>query len=220
MTQDATSAQDVTDTSENSQATKTYTQKDLDDMAAKVKSSVQRKYDKILEELGDLEELRSLKTDAERRKVEDQKKRGDYEKVIQELAEKKDAEIRKRDEIIRNYTIDTPLLAAAAQLRAVNAEQVRTLLKPQLRINDAGDVEVLDDKGSVKFNEQGRPYKVEDLVGDFLKQNPHFVAPPPSTTMGRSNISQGPQKIDLKSLDMRNPEHRKIYKESKSANKQ
>ena len=220
MTQENTSAIDATDASENSQAQKTYTQKDLDDLAARVKSSVQRKYEKVFEELGDLEELRALKSDSERRKVEDQKKRGDYEKIIQELADKKDAEIRKRDEIIRNYTIDTPLLSAAAQLRSVNPDQVKQLLKPQLRVNEAGEVEVLDGKGAVKFNEQGRPYRVEDLVGEFLRENPHFVAPPPSTTNGRSNINQGPQKVDLNSLDLKNPEHRKIYREARSANKQ
>jgi hypothetical protein len=224
MTQEGTSVNDGTDPSETSQAQnkteRTYSQKEFDDHMARMKTSLQKKYERVFEELGDLDELKQLKSESERRKVEDQKKRGDYEKIIQELAERKDQEIRKRDEIIRNYTIDTPLLQAAAQMRSVNPEQVKHLLKPNLRLNDAGEVEVLDNKGQVKFNDRGTPYRVEDLVGDFLKENPHFVAPPPSTTNGRSNISQGPQKLDLKSLDMKNPEHRKLYKEARSANKQ
>ena len=41
---------------------------------------------------------------------------------------------------------------------------------------------------------------------------PHFVAPTPATTNGRSNISNGsPSKVDITKLDMKNPEHRKVY---------
>lgn len=192
---------------------KTYTQKEIDDMAAKIKSSVARKYEKLFEELGDPDELRTIKQDYEKRKHEEQKKRGEFDRILQEMAEKKDQEIRKRDEIIRNYSIDLPLVNAAAQLRAVNADQVKQLLKPQLRLNDVGEVEVLDEKGSVKYSDKGTPYRVEDLVSDFLKNNPHFVQPTPSTTNGRTNIGHGPQKIDLKNLNMKDPKQRQMYKE-------
>ena len=221
MTQETTSADGVTDTPKESQVTeRTYTQKEFDDHLARMKSSITRKYDKLFEEIGDPEELRALKQESERKRLEDQKRRGDYEKIIQELAEKKDAEIRKRDEIIRNYTIDTPLLTTAAQLKSVNPEQVKMLLKPHLRLGESGEVEVVDQQGNQKFNDQGRPYRVEDLVGEFLQQNPHFVQPTPSTTSGRSNVNQGPKNIDLKSLDMKNPEHRRLYQEARSARKQ
>ncbi len=217
MTQETTSAHDATDASSTSQATeKTYTQKEFDDHLAKMKSSISRKYEKLFDELGDIDELKTLKSESEKRKIEDQKRRGDYEKIIQELAEKKDAEIRKRDEIIKNYTIDTPLLNAAAQMRSVNPQQVLHLLKPHVRLNDGGEVEIVDERGQVKFSDKGTPYRVEDLVGEFLQQNPHFQSPAPATTNGRSNINQGPRKVDLKSLDMKNPEHRKLYQESRS----
>jgi len=215
---DNTLANEDTGSSENNNQAneKTYTQKDLDDLAAKVKNSVARKYEKLFEELGDPDELRNIKQDHEKRKHEEQKKRGEFDTILRELAEKKDQEIRKRDEIIRNYSIDVPLVNAAAQLRSVNPDQVKQLLKPHLRLNDGGEVEVLDDKGSIKYTDKGTPYRVDDLVKDFLTANPHFVQAPPSTTNGRTNIGQSPEKFDVSKLNMKDPNQRRMFKEAMS----
>lgn len=216
---DNTLANEDTGSSENkNQATqqpKTYTEDEVNDMMARLKGSLTKKLTKQWEDLGDPEELRSIKQDYEKRKLDEQKKRGEFEQILQDLASKKDAEIRKRDEIIRNYTVDLPLVNAAAQLRAVNADQVKALLKPNLRLNESGEVEVLDSKGTVRYNDQGQPFGVNDLVKEFLDANPHFVAAPPSTTNSRSNVNQSPQKVDISKLDMRNPEHRKMYQEAR-----
>jgi hypothetical protein len=200
----------------NNQATKTYTQQEVDDMMARTKGAISKKYEKLFNELGDPDELRQIKQSYDKQKLDEQKKRGEFDSILQNLAQKKDEEIRKRDEIIRNYTVDVPLVSAAAQLRAVNAEQVKQLLKPQLRLNEHGEVEVLDQKGTVRYNDQGTPFRVEDLVKEFLDTNPHFVAAGASTTNGKSNINQGSQKLDLTKLDMKNPEHRKMYKENQT----
>jgi hypothetical protein len=215
---DNTLANEDTGSSENNNQAneKTYTQRDLDDLAAKVKNSVARKYEKLFEELGDPDELRNIKQDHEKRKHEEQKKRGEFDTILKELAEKKDQEIRKRDEIIRNYSIDVPLVNAAAQLRSVNPDQVKQLLKPHLRLNDGGEVEVLDDKGSIKYTDKGTPYRVDDLVKDFLTANPHFVQAPPSTTNGRTNIGQSPEKFDVSKLNMKDPNQRRMFKEAMS----
>ena len=75
----------------NNQATeKTYTQKEVDDMMARTKSAVQRKVASKYEDLGDPEELRQLKADYEARKLEESKKRGEFDKIIAELAQKKE----------------------------------------------------------------------------------------------------------------------------------
>jgi hypothetical protein len=205
---------DNTDESQTTQA-KTYTQKEVDDMMARTKGAIQKKYEKLFNELGDPDELREIKQTYEKQKLDEQKKRGEFDAILQNLAQKKDEEIRKRDEIIRNYTVDVPLVSAAAQFRAVNAEQVKALLKPQVRLNESGEVEVLDQKGTVRYNDQGQPFGVQDLVKEFLDTNPHFVAAGASTTNGRNNISQGSQnKIDPSKLDMKNPEHRRLYRDS------
>ena len=207
---------DDTGTSENnSQATpeKTYSQKEFDDHMAKLKTSVARKYEKQFADLGDPEELRQLKADYEARKLEESKKRGEFDKIIAELAQKKDEEIRKRDEIIKSYTVDLPLVNAAAQYGSVNPKQVQALLKPNLRLNDSGEVEVLDDKGTVRYSDKGQPFRVEDLVKEFLDTNPHFKAAGPTTTQSKSNVNQSREKLDISKLNMSNPADRKIYAE-------
>jgi hypothetical protein len=182
-----------------------------------MKGSLEKKLLKPYEDLGDPEELRSLRTEAEKRAQEQQIKRGEFEKTLQELAAKKDAEIQKRDSVIKEYKVNTPLLSAAAQYRAVNADQVKALLQTNLRLNGDGEVEVVDTKGSVRYNDAGEPLGVNDLVKEFLEQNPHFVQPTPATTNTKSSHS-GPNVtgLDISNLDMKNPQHRKMYAEAQA----
>jgi hypothetical protein len=194
------------------QATKTYSQEEVDNMMARMKGSLQKKLLKPYEDLGDPEELRSLREEASKKAQAEQIKRGEFEKTLQELAAKKDAEIQKRDSIIKEYKVNTPILSAAAKYNAVNAEQVKALLSQSVRLNQDGEVEVIDGKGSVRYNDQGEPLGVENLVKEFLDQNSHFKLAAPSTTNTKSNISPGnSNKIDINKLDMKNPEHRKVY---------
>jgi hypothetical protein len=196
------------------QATKTYTQEEVDNMMARMKGSLQKKLLKPYEDLGDPEELRALRTEAEKRQQAEQIKRGEFEKTLQELAAKKDAEIQKRDTIIKEYKVNTPLLSAAAKYNAVNAEQVKSLLSTNVRLNPDGEVEVVDSKGAVRYTDSGAPLDVDSLVKEFLDQNAHFKLAAPSTTNTKSNISGGDsKKIDITKLDMKNPDHRKVYAE-------
>ena len=192
---------------------KTYTQKEVDDMMARAKGAIQKKVASKYEDLGDPEELRQLKTEYEQRKLDEQKKRGEFDKIIADLAAKKDEEIRKRDEVIRSYTVDMPLINTAAQFGAVNPKQVQALLKPNLRLGEGGDVEVLDEKGTVRYSDKGQPFKVEDLVKEFLDQNPHFKSAGPTTTQSKSNVNQSREKLDISKLNMSNPADRKLYAE-------
>ena len=192
---------------------KTYTQKEVDDMMARAKGAIQKKVASKYEDLGDPEELRQLKVEYEQRKLDEQKKRGEFDKIIADLAAKKDEEIRKRDEVIRSYTVDMPLINTAAQFGAVNPKQVQALLKPNLRLGEGGDVEVLDEKGTVRYSDKGQPFKVEDLVKEFLDQNPHFKSAGPTTTQSKSNVNQSREKLDISKLNMSNPADRKLYAE-------
>jgi hypothetical protein len=196
-------------------ATKTYSQEEVDNMMARMKGSLQKKLLKPYEDLGDPDELRTLKAEAESKRQAEQLKRGEFEKTLQELAAKKDAEIQKRDSIIKEYKVNTPLLSAAAEFRAVAPEQVKALLSSQVRLNEHGEVEVVDNKGSVRYNDAGEPLGVGHLVREFLDSNPHFVQPTPATTNGRSSVNAGnPGSVDISKLDMKNPEHRKLYAQS------
>ena len=208
-----------TDAENQAQAAKTYTQEEVDNMMARMKGSLSKKLLKPYEDLGDPEELRALRQEAQQRQQEQQIKRGEFEKTLQELAAKKDAEISKRDAVIKEYKINTPLLSAAAKYNAVNAEQVKALLASNIRMNDSGDVEVVDSKGAVRYSDKGEPIGVDDLVKEFLDTNPHFKLANPATTQTRSNIADKQQgkKMDLTKLDMSNPEHRAAYREHRKA---
>lgn len=221
MDQETTSVgtTEVTDTSRQTSSQETavtarvYSQQEVDDMMAGLKGSLQRKLLKPYEELGDLDELRQLKSQAEAVRHEEAVKRGEFEKILQEQAAKKDAEIRRRDAVIQEYRIDTPLITTAAQLKSVNPDQVRSLLRNQVRLADSGEVEVVDATGAVRYTDAGKPVSVGELVQEFLGQNPHFVSATPATTNSRSSISAVTTKLDITKLDMKDPEHRRVYAE-------
>ncbi len=205
---------DPQDNSENqAPATRTYTQKEVDDMMARTKTAVTKRVLSKYEDLGDPEELRQLKSEAEKRAQEQQLKRGEFERTLQEKAAKWEAEIAKRDSVIKEYKVHTPVLNAAAKYRAVNPDQVRTLLQPSLRLNSDGDVEIVDHSGAVRYRDNGTPLAVEDLVREFLDSNPHFVSASPATTNTQSSVGRTvtDNTVDITKLDFKNPEHRKVY---------
>jgi formate-dependent nitrite reductase cytochrome c552 subunit len=206
-------ATEAVDTQEQAATGKTYTQEEFDNHMAGLKASLQKKLLKPYEDLGDVNELRALKEQAAKKAQEESLKRGEFEKILQEMAAKKDEEIKKRDSVIREYKIEAPLINAAAKYRAVAPEQVRALLKSNVNLNEEGEVEVLDAEGKVRYNDAGQPYQVEDLVKEWLDSNPHFVAATPSTSSTKSSISANQTALDITKLDMKNPEHRKVYAE-------
>lgn len=209
---------EATDAPQQSQAgAKTYTQEEFDRHMAGMRKSIEAKFEKQLGELGDLNELRQLKTRAEQQKQEEALKRGEFEKILQEMAQKKDAEIAKRDAVIREYRVDTPLLNAASKYRSVNPEQVKALLKSNITLAEDGTVVVTGDSGQPRYKDDGSPFGVDDLVQDFLNANPHFVQPTPASTASKSSISSDKADgINIAELDMSNPEHRKRYAQAKA----
>ena len=223
---DNTLATDVTNTpateAEIQADSKTYTQAEVDNMMARMKGSLQKKLLKPYEDLGDPEELRQLRTDAEKRQQDQQIKRGEFEKTLQELASKKDLEISRRDNIIREYKINTPLVSAAAKHRSVNPDQVKALLMSNVRLNAEGEVEVVDHKGSVRYNDKGAALEVDDLVREFLDSNPHFVQSTPASAHARSSNAvandRSIKNLDIHKLDMKSPDDRKVYAEYRKQN--
>jgi hypothetical protein len=209
-----------TPTGDNSQATERfYTQKEVDDMMARTKSAVTKKVASKYEDLGDPEQIRDILTQHAKREQENAVRRGDFDKVIQELASKKDAEIQKRDRMIEQFKLETPIIDAASKHRAVNPGQVKSLIRNNLRLNPEGEVEVLDDEGKVRYDDSGRLLSVDSFVQTWLQNNPHFVSATPSTSNSRSNVSgsMNNAKLDLAGLDMKNPEHKKQYAEYRKA---
>lgn len=212
-TVEATEAANQTNVQETVEQ-RTYTQEEFDRHMAGLKNSITKKFEKQFADLGDLDELRNMKAEAEKKAQAEAIKRGEFEKTLQELAQKKDAEISKRDSVIKEYKVNSPLLDAAARYKAVAPEQVKALLTGSVRLNEDGDVEVVGADGSVRYDDSGNPLSVDVLVREFLDSNPHFVQPAPATTNTKSNTNVSKDtKLDISKLDMQNPEHRAIYRE-------
>jgi hypothetical protein len=205
-----------TDTSltTNQATVKTFTQDEVNAILAKTKSQLEKKYSSKYEELGDPDTLKQIVSEHQKSQQEQQLKRGEFDRVIQELAAKKDAEIQKRDRVIESFKVETPIVDAAARYRAVNPEQVKALIRNQVRLSPEGEVEVLDEKGVVRYDDSGKPVSVDSFVQSWLQSNPHFVSAAPATTNTRSNVTGNTaKKVDIANLNMSNPEHRKIYAE-------
>jgi len=193
---------------------KTYTQDEVDNMMARMKGSLSKKLLKPYEDLGDPEELRKLKADAEAKAQEEAIKRGEFEQTLKELANKKDLEIQKREQIIKEYKVNTPLLDAAARYKSINPEQVKRLLHDRVRLNEEGNVEVLGSDGKVQYDDSGNLVSVDNLVQGFLAENPHFVQATPSTTNSSSNITgSNTKELDITKLNMNDPKDRARYAE-------
>lgn len=213
-----TQATDATASTENQEtAAKTYTQEEFDQHMAGMRKALEQKFEKRFAELGDIEELKQLKSQAEQQKEQEALKRGEFEKILQEKAAKWESEIQQRDNIIKEYKVNTPLLDAAARYKAVAPEQVKSLLQNNVKLNELGDVEVVGTDGTVRYNDNGTPYSVDDLVKEFLTTNPHFVSSGPSTTNTRSNdgATLGTGEFDFSKLDMKNPADRQKYKQAR-----
>ena len=89
------------------------------------------------------------------------------------------------------------------------------LLKGQVKLNEAGTVDVVDSNGQVRYDENGEALKVSKLVNEFLSANPHFVSAGPSGSGTSNGVGKQNPVVDndVTKLNMDNPEHRARYKE-------
>jgi len=92
------------------------------------------------------------------------------------------------------------------------------LLKNNVHLNDDGQVEVLAENGTPRYNKDGNLYSVEEYVSEFLTQNPHFQMATPSGSGSKGNVGKVDAKpFNLADLDLNNPEQRKQYVEYRNS---
>ena len=193
---------------------KTYTQEQVDAIASKVRkteeSKVLRKFDGV-----DVEKYQSLVAKEEQATMAEQKRKGEFEKILQQQAEKANARITSLTGELTKIKVDGALLNSASTKRAISPEQVVRLVREQVRMSEAGDVEVVDSKtGQTRYSDTGEALSVDGLVEEFLKSNPHFVQAGPAGGGSKSNTqTDAPLDVDIAKLGMTNPEHRKLYAE-------
>jgi hypothetical protein len=194
--------------------TNTLTQDDVNriiaERVAREKAKFEKKYSNV-----DLDHYNNLVEAEEQRKQQELEKRGEYEKLLKDQAEKFNSKIQTYESELHSIKVDGTLLNEASSQRAVNPQQVVSLLKGNLKLNEAGGVDVVDTNGQVRYDDNGEPLKVSNLVNEFLSANPHFVSAGPSGSGTGQGVGKQTPVVDndVTKLNMQNPEHRKRYRE-------
>tara|TARA_R110000796_G_scaffold43877_2_gene107525 strand:+ start:4621 stop:5304 length:684 start_codon:yes stop_codon:yes gene_type:complete len=194
-----------------------FTQEQLDriveDRLAKQRRALEKRYNGV-----DPDHYKELASAEEEKRLEDAKAKGEFEKILKETVTSKDNAINQLRTELTSVKVDGAVLSAASKAGAINAQQVVSLVKNQIRLGDDGNVEILSKEGQPRYNDKGEPMSVDSLVSEFIQANPHFKSATPGGTSSKSNLSPNKStggKLDLASLDMTNPNHRKMFKEAK-----
>ena len=181
-----------------------------------IKDRLHRQKRRTLEDLGvsDLDEAKEIiarsKEAEEKRKLE----AGKFEEVRQSLVDSHKKELQKLQDELRGEKIDKQLIQSASNNRAINPNQVKDLLKDNVRLNEEGKAEILDKDGTTRYNKEGKPLSIDEFVSEFITQNAHFQVATPSGSGSVSNVGKvNAQTFNLSDLDMNNPDGRKKYAE-------
>tara|TARA_R100000234_G_scaffold52731_1_gene31692 strand:- start:1033 stop:1743 length:711 start_codon:yes stop_codon:yes gene_type:complete len=140
--------------------------------------------------------------------------KGEFEEILKARTLEHHKEKEQLENQLKDIKINKSLLSSASKQRAINPDQVVDLLKKDMRLNDSGNVEILDSNGIARYNKLGELFTTDELVQEFLTQNPHFVSATPSGSGSVSNVDRtnSKQSFKLEELDMNNPKDRETYR--------
>ena len=141
--------------------------------------------------------------------------KGEFEEILKTRTQQFNKEKEDLENQLRDIKINKSLLTSASKHRAINATQVVDLLKNDIKLNESGNVEILDSNGIARYNKMGELLTTDELVQEFLTQNPHFVSATPSGSGSVSNVDRTElnKPLNLSDLDMNNPDDRRKYAE-------
>ena len=143
--------------------------------------------------------------------------KGEFEEILRTRTQEHQKEKSELENQLKDIKINKSLLESASKHKAINASQVVDLLKNDIKLNETGNVEILDKNGIARYNKQGELLTTDELVQEFLTQNPHFVSATPSGSGSVSNVDRQElnKSLNLSELDFNNPEDRKKYAQYK-----
>jgi len=141
--------------------------------------------------------------------------KGEFEEILKTRTQEFNKEKSNLENQLKDIKINKSLLSSASRNKAINPDQVVELLKSDIKLNEAGNVEILDKSGLARYNKMGELLSTDELVQEFLTQNPHFVSATPSGSGSVSNVDRSElnKPLNLSDLDMNNPTDRKKYSE-------
>jgi hypothetical protein len=193
-----------------SNSAKTFTQDEVNKIITARLAKVENKYADI-----DVEEYKQFKSAKQKQEEDALIKRQEFDKVLNQTKDHYSNQLSKLKQELETIKVDGAILSSASNLKVVAPDHVAKLLKGNVRLGEDGQVEVLDDKGQIRYNAAtATPLTVDELVKEFVKTNPFYQAPGPAGSGSRSNMNaERSGSVDISKLDMKNPEHRKIYAE-------
>ena len=141
--------------------------------------------------------------------------KGEFEEILKTRTQEFNKEKENLENQLRDIKINKSLLSSASRNKAINPDQVVELLKTNIQLNESGNVEILDKNGVTRYNKAGELLTTDELVQEFLTQNPHFVSATPSGSGSVSNVDRQElnKPLNLSDLDMNNPSDRQKYAE-------
>ena len=165
-----------------------------------------------------VEDFETIKQAVKSQKDAEEKQRiqkGEFEEILKTRTQEFNKEKENLESQLRDIKINKSLLSSASRNKAINPDQVVALLKNNIQLNESGNVEILDKNGIARYNKQGELLTTDELVQEFLTQNPHFVSATPSGSGTVSNVDRQElnKPLNLSELNMNNPEDRKKYAE-------
>ena len=181
----------------------------------KEQSSINKKLG--VENLDDAIDLvKTQKQIEEKQKIQ----KGEFEEIIKNKTQEWNKEKTNLENQLRDIKINKSLLSSASKNRAINPDQVVELLNKNIQLNENGNVEILDKNGIARYNNTGELLTTDELVQEFLTQNPHFVTASPSGSGSVSNVVRGElnTSFNIEDLDMSNPRDREKYAKWKQDN--
>jgi hypothetical protein len=192
-----------------------------------VEAIVQRRLDRYKKTVSskldglDLEEAKKLLEEKKQKEQELALQRGEFDKVLKETVSKKDSRISALESELQKIRIDETLINTASQLKAINPNEVKSLLRNAVKLNDSGSVEVVSENGTPRYNEKGELMSVNELVAEYLNNNPHHLSATPKGSGSQSGIGGNTLKpFNIANLDLSKAEDRKIYAEHKKQREQ
>ena len=186
-----------------------FTQDQLDKVISSRLEAERRKYEKKLQE-----EENSKAEIVKQRQLEEAKTKQDLEKIMQERLSEKEEELNRYKNQIKKEKVDNSILSVASLNKAISPAQVVALLKDEVKYNDDGRIEIVDNNSNVRYNSKGELLTIEDRVKEFLDSNPHFRQGSMSGSGSQSAIGGKTVKpFNLQELDLNKPEDRKAYSE-------
>ena len=187
----------------------TFTQEQLDNIIKSRLEAEKNKYEKKLQD----EEKQKAELLKEQQ-LKEAKSKSDIEKIMQERIKEKEDEVLRYKTQIKKEKVDNSILSVANREKSINAQQVVSLLKDEVRYTDDGRIEVVDNNSNVRYNTKGELLTIEDRVKEFLDANPHFRQGSLSGSGSQSSVEGKTVKpFNIQDLDMSKQEDRAKYSE-------